>query len=99
MLIYLTAGVPATGTQRSLSECQKDALEILQQPRTSILDNHTKIFILLAQRTVISGRELAVLISDIKLPFPKKDIVRLRSLHCVKKMASHHSTRILIAEK
>ena len=48
--------------------------QAMQQPRTSILDNHTKIFILLAKRTVIAGRTLAVLASDIKLPFPKKDI-------------------------
>ena len=54
---------------------QKDALSILQQPRTSILDNHTKIFIMLSKQTVVAGRALAVLPSDIKKPFPKKIIV------------------------
>ena len=59
---------------RNVTELQEDAMDHLQQPKTSILDNHTRIFILLAKRTVTGGRATAVLPTDIGLPFPKKDI-------------------------
>ncbi len=59
------------GESRDVVDIEEDALDTMQKPRTSILDNHTKLFILLAKRAVQSGRAKAVLPSDIKLPFPK----------------------------
>lgn len=47
----------------------------LQMPKTSILDNHTKLFIFLSKYTVKGGRARAELARDIKLPYPKTIIV------------------------
>lgn len=60
------------GSYRSMAcDVQRECLQILEEPKTTHLDNHTMIFIWLCKCTVHSGREKSILVRDVKMPFPK----------------------------
>eukprot|EP01043_Picozoa_sp_COSAG02_P027577 COSAG02_NODE_1634_length_11565_cov_4.754666_7_plen_1593_part_00 len=56
------------------SEVVESAMRILEVPKTLIVDNHTLIFLFLAQTAVKGGRTKCILLKDIKRPFPKTQI-------------------------
>ena len=74
----------STGTKpmRSLqqAEVMEESFRILAHPKTLQVDNHTLLFMFLANFAVKGGRTSCMLISDVKKPFRKQKLRTLLSL-------------------
>ena len=56
------------------SEVLENAMRILEVPKTVTVDNHTLLFVFLANTAVKNGRTACLLLKDIKPPFRKTGI-------------------------